>query len=67
LIGHSDQVDNPHSIKERAFSAYIEHFSKKQWAKRVDLKKNYRGKLSTYADELFLDEQTMAIYEKENK
>jgi hypothetical protein len=23
--------------------------------------------LSTYADELFLDEQTMAIYEKENK
>jgi phosphate starvation-inducible protein PhoH len=67
LIGHSDQVDNPHSIKERAFSAYIEHFCKKQWAQRVDLKKNYRGKLCTYADELFLDEQTMAIYEKENK
>lgn len=67
LTGHSDQVDNPHSIKERAFAAYIDHFSKKQWAQRVDLKKNYRGKLSTYADQLYLDEKTLEIYEKELK
>jgi phosphate starvation-inducible protein PhoH len=61
LIGHSDQVDNPNCARERAFAAYIEHFCKKQWAQRVDLKKNYRGKLSTYADALYIDEKTYKL------
>ena len=56
LIGHSDQVDNPHCVKEKAFVYYIEHMCKKQWAKRVDLKTNYRGKISNWADSLMLDE-----------
>jgi hypothetical protein len=44
------------STKEKAFIYYMEHFCKKQWAQRVDLKRNYRGKISAYADSLYLDD-----------
>ena len=56
MIGHTDQIDNPNCTKEKAFVYYMEHFCKKQWAKRVDLKRNYRGKISAYADSLYLDD-----------
>lgn len=53
LIGHSGQVDNYKSKeKENAFVRYIEHLIKKPWAKNINLTKNYRGKLATWADEL---------------
>jgi spermidine/putrescine transport system ATP-binding protein len=55
LIGHTAQIDNDHCVKEKAFIHYMEHFCKKQWAQRVDLKHNYRGKISAYADALYLD------------
>lgn len=57
LIGHSDQIDNPNCVREKAFIYYIEHMCKKQWAQRVDLKTNYRGKISNWADSLMLDEK----------
>ena len=57
LIGHSDQIDNPNCVREKAFIYYIEHMCKKQWAQRVDLKTNYRGKISNWADILMLDEK----------
>ena len=56
MIGHTDQIDNPNCTKEKAFVYYMEHFCKKQWAQRVDLKRNYRGKISAYADSLYLDD-----------
>jgi phosphate starvation-inducible protein PhoH len=65
LIGHSDQIDNPQCAKEKAFVAYAEHLCKKQWAQRVDLKKNYRGKLSDWADSLYLDSETYKTYVQE--
>jgi predicted ribonuclease YlaK len=55
LIGHTAQIDNENCVKEKAFIHYMEHFCKKQWAQRVDLKHNYRGKISAYADALYLD------------
>lgn len=57
MIGHTAQIDNYHCAKEKAFIHYMEHFcSNKQWAQRVDLKKNYRGKISAFADALYLDD-----------
>ena len=56
LIGHTAQIDNDNCVKEKAFIHYMEHFCKKQWAQRVDLKRNYRGKISAYADSLYLDD-----------
>ena len=55
IIGHTNQIDNPEYVKEKAFIYYMEHFSKQQWAKRVDLKTNYRGKISKWADSLYID------------
>lgn len=53
LIGHSGQVDNYKSQEpENAFVRYIDHLTKKPWAKSIDLIRNYRGKLSNWADEL---------------
>lgn len=64
IIGHSDQCDNKHCIKERAFEAYMDHMCKKQWSKRVDLKTNYRGKISSWADELMLSSDGYYVNEK---
>lgn len=55
LIGHTNQIDNPDFVKEKAFVYYMEHFCKKQWAKRADLDRNYRGKISNWADSLYID------------
>lgn len=55
LIGHSGQNDNFKMKKpDNAFEKYIEHLCLKDWAQNVHLEKNYRGKLSTWADELVM-------------
>lgn len=64
LIGHSEQCDNKHCIKERAFEAYMDHMCKKQWSKRVDLKINYRGKISSWADDLLLSDGNYYVNDK---
>lgn len=53
LIGHAGQNDN-YKLKDKdhAFERYITHLCKKSWAKEINLNKNYRGKVSTWADEL---------------
>ena len=53
LIGHSAQYDNFKGTNEKAFEKYIEHLTKKSWAIECKLTKNYRGKLSSWADELY--------------
>lgn len=53
LIGHSAQYDNFKGINEKAFEKYIDHLTKKSWAIECKLTKNYRGKLSSWADELY--------------
>lgn len=50
LIGHSRQVDN--RSNDHAFVRYIEHLCKKDWAVSCELPRNYRGKISRWADEL---------------
>ena len=50
LIGHSSQYDNFKGINDKAFSRYIDHFIKKNWAVKVELTTNYRGKVSQWAD-----------------
>lgn len=52
LIGYSGQVDNFKGEEEHAFEKYIEHMTKQSWAIECKLPKNYRGKLSTWADKL---------------
>lgn len=55
VMGHTDQVDNHNCVKERAFMGYMEHFNKKDWCQVVHLSRNYRGKLSQWADCLMID------------
>ncbi|MBQ8132422.1 MAG: PhoH family protein [Bacilli bacterium] len=48
LIGHCLQCDNMKNSNH--FDKYIEYMSQKNWAKRCELKKNYRGEMATFAD-----------------
>lgn len=52
VIGHTGQIDLYHKPQNSGFAAYIEHFSKVPWAQICSLTKNYRGLISSYADEL---------------
>lgn len=53
LIGHSGQNDNfKMKTNDHAFERYIDHLCEKEWAKKINLVKNYRGKLSSWADAL---------------
>lgn len=56
IMGHSEQCDNKKAAAQKAFEAYINHMCQKQWAKRIDLKTNYRGSISTWADKLMLED-----------
>ena len=49
LIGHKMQNDMKYEDGS-TFDKYIEYMIQKPWAKRCELKKNYRGELSTWAD-----------------
>ena len=50
LIGFHSPCDNVKSDSNTDFDKYIDHMTSQSWAKRCVLKKNYRGELSTWAD-----------------
>lgn len=52
VIGHTGQIDLYHRPENSGFAKYIEHFRKVPWAAICKLTKNYRGMISSYADEL---------------
>lgn len=52
VIGHTGQCDLYHNPERSGFAPYIEHFSNEPYAQVCTLTKNYRGKVSTHADEL---------------
>lgn len=49
-IGHASQCDLTRD--EKAFAKYIEHFRKQEYCQICTLTKNYRGQVSSWADEL---------------
>lgn len=52
VIGHCGQCDLYHNPENSGFSKYIEHFKDESYAQVCTLSKNYRGRVSTHADEL---------------
>lgn len=52
VIGHTGQCDLYHYPERSGFAPYIEHFKNESYAQICTLTKNYRGKVSTHADEL---------------
>lgn len=52
VIGHTGQCDLYHNPEHSGFAPYIEHFRDEPYAQVCALTKNYRGKVSTHADEL---------------
>lgn len=52
VIGHSGQCDLYHYPERSGFAPYIEHFKNEPYAQICELTQNYRGKVSTHADEL---------------
>lgn len=53
VIGHTGQCDLYHYPERSGFAPYIEHFRNEEYADICTLSKNYRGKVSTHADELY--------------
>lgn len=52
VIGHTGQCDLYHNPERSGFEPYIKHFNDEPYAKTCTLTQNYRGKVSTHADEL---------------
>lgn len=52
VIGHTGQCDLYHNKENSGFAPYIEHFKNEPYAYVCELTKNYRGVVSTHADEL---------------
>ena len=52
VIGHTGQCDLYHNPERSGFAPYIEHFKDEPYAQVCELTRNYRGKVSTHADEL---------------
>lgn len=52
VIGHTGQCDLYHNPERSGFAPYINHFKDEPYAQICTLTKNYRGKVSTHADEL---------------
>lgn len=52
VIGHAGQCDLYHHPENSGFVPYIEHFKNEPYAQVCELNKNYRGVVSTHADEL---------------
>lgn len=52
VIGHTGQCDLYHNPERSGFEPYIKHFKDEPYAKTCTLTQNYRGKVSTHADEL---------------
>lgn len=55
VIGHSGQCDLYHNPERSGFAPYVEHFRNQPYAEVCELNKNYRGKVSAYADELMVN------------
>lgn len=51
-IGHTGQIDLYHNPENSGFDRYIEHFKNDERTAVCKLTKNYRGWVSTHADEL---------------
>lgn len=52
VIGHTGQCDLYHYPERSGFAPYIEHYRNEPYAQICTLTTNYRGKVSTHADEL---------------
>lgn len=52
VIGHTGQCDLYHYPERSGFAPYIKHFSNEPYAQICTLSRNYRGKISTHADQL---------------
>ena len=52
VIGHAGQCDLYHNPERSGFAPYISHFMNEPYAQVCELTQNYRGKVSTHADEL---------------
>ena len=52
VIGHSKQCDIYYNPERSGFVKYLNHFAKSDKCAICELTKNYRGWISTYADEL---------------
>lgn len=52
VIGHSEQCDIYYNPERSGFVKYLNHFSKDERCAVCTLTKNYRGWISSYADEL---------------
>ena len=52
VIGHRGQCDLYHHPENSGFVRYIEHFKNEPYAQICTLTKNYRGLVSTHADEI---------------
>jgi phosphate starvation-inducible protein PhoH len=52
VIGHCGQCDLYHNPENSGFDRYIEHFKHEPYAEVCQLTKNYRGIVSTHADEI---------------
>lgn len=52
VIGHTGQCDLYHNPERSGFAPYIEHFMDEPYAQVCTLTQNYRGMVSTHADEL---------------
>lgn len=52
VIGHSKQCDIFHNPERSGFEKYLNHFAKDERCAVCNLTKNYRGWISSYADEL---------------
>lgn len=54
VIGHTGQIDLYHKPENSGFASYIEHFKNVDWAQICHLTHNYRGLISSFADELHI-------------
>ena len=52
VIGHAGQCDLYHNPERSGFAPYINHFANEPYAQVCELTVNYRGKVSTHADEI---------------
>ena len=52
VIGHTGQCDLYHYPERSGFAPYINHFEHEDYAQICKLTKNYRGRVSTHADQL---------------
>ena len=52
VIGHTGQIDLFHNPENSGFKIYLDNFATQDYCAVCELNKNYRGKISTFADEV---------------